>query len=151
MAQPYPVGVCKALSFGLSISSGAIDSSRPFDPSSCAKVGNLRIGEAKNPGPARRESVVLEEVPLVEAKTASLQSRVWKKFGDWVKSNVGAEAAESLLSNPQLLCLLLKEYGNVLYAEGSALYIYRHLAVYVQKSVFGARNFMSIVWDNLHR
>jgi len=151
VAQPYPVGVCKALSFGLSISSGAIDSSRPFDPSSCAKVGNLRIGEAKNPGPARRESVVLEEVPLVEAKTASLQSRVWKKFGDWVKSNVGAEAAESLLSNPQLLCLLLKEYGNVLYAEGSALYIYRHLAVYVQKSVFGARNFMSIVWDNLHR
>ncbi len=150
VAQPYPRGICKCLAFGLSLSAGVIEE-RPFDPSSCAKVGPLRIGEAKNPGPAPREPLILQEVPLVEAKTASLQSRVWKRFNSWVRENVSEEASESLLSNPQLLCLLLKEFGNVLYSEGAALYIYRHLAVYVQKTVYGSRPFMSVVWDNLHR
>ena len=95
--------------------------------------------------------MLLEEVPLVEAKTASLQSKVWERFENWLTSKLSESAKESILSNPMLLCSALKEFGNVLYSEGAALYIYRHLAVYVQKTVFGVRPYMNIVWDNLHR
>ena len=143
VAQPYPRGVCKALGFALSLHSGVIEY-RSFDPSSCARCGN-------NPGPVGREGVLLESIPLVEAKTASLQAKVWKRFSGWIRSGMSRQSGDCALSNPQLICLLLKEFGNVLYAEGAALYLYRHLAVYVQKNVFGVRPFMGVVWDNVHR
>lgn len=68
-----------------------------------------------------------------------------------MKSGISAAAAERVLASPQLVVVLLKEFGNVLYSEGAALYIYRHLAVYAQKNVFGIRPFMNVVWDNVHR
>lgn len=122
-----------------------------FDPSSCARCLNLRVGEASHPGPLQREGLLLEEVPLVEARTASLQSKVWRRFDLWLSSHLSEAAKESVLSNPMLLCSAVKEFGNVLYSEGAAIYIYRHLAVYIQKTVFGVRPFMNVVWDNLHR
>lgn len=68
-----------------------------------------------------------------------------------MKSGISAAAAERVLASPQLVVVLLKEFGNVLYSEGAALYIYRHLAVYAQKNVFGIRPCMNVVWDNVHR
>lgn len=150
VAQPYPKGVCKVLAKALLKSSGLGGESQAFDPASCARCTNARIGEAAHPGPERREGL-LEEVPLVEAKTAALQSKVWRRFEAWLRNKLSNAAADAVLSNPLLLCRLLKEFGNVLYSEGSALYLYRHLCVFVQKSVVGAKPFMNIVWDNLHR
>lgn len=61
------------LATALGIDSKTIEH-RDFDPSSMAKCSSLRIGEAMNPGPVPRGDLLLETVPLVEAKTASLQS-----------------------------------------------------------------------------
>ena len=100
----------------LSLQSGVV-ANRSSDPSSCARCGNLRIGEATNPGPAGREGVLLESIPLVEAKTASLQAKVWRRFTTWIRSGMSNESGDCALSNPQLVCLLLKEFGNVLSKE----------------------------------
>lgn len=151
VAQPYPRGVCSVLAKALLISSGLSSGSQSFDPASCARCTNARIGEAANPGPVADREGLLEDVPLVEAKTAALQSKVWKKFESWLRARLSPGAFDATLASPLLLCRLLKEYGNVLYSEGAALYIYRHLCVFVQKSVIGAKPFMNIVWDNLHR
>ena len=151
VAQPYPKGVCKVIATSLAGSCNFLGEDFHFDPSSCARCLNLRVGEASHPGPLQREGLLLEEVPLVEARTASLQTKVWRRFDLWLSSHLSEAAKESVLSNPMLLCSAVKEFGNVLYSEGAAIYIYRHLAVYIQKTVFGVRPFMNVVWDNLHR
>lgn len=133
VAQPYPRGVCSVLAKALLISSGLSSGSQSFDPASCARCTNARIGEAANPGPVADREGLLEDVPLVEAKTAALQSKVWKKFESWLRARLSPGAFDATLASPLLLCRLLKEYGNVLYSEGAALYIYRHLCVFVQK------------------
>ena len=151
VAQPYPYGICKVLAKSMAGDCNFLGENFFFDPASCAKCLNLRIGEASHPGPQTGRSGLLEEIPLVEAKTAALQSKVWKRFDRWLTMSFSPGAKESILRNPVLLCNAIKEFGNVLYSEGAALYIYRHLAVFVQKTVFGVRPFMNVVWDNLHR
>lgn len=54
---------------------------------------------------------------------------------------------ESALSQPALLVLMLQEYGNCLYEEGRALYLYRHLVVLVQQSFQHAKPFMGPAWN----
>ncbi len=151
VAQPYPLGVCKVLARTMAGSCNFLGEHFAFDPASCAKCLSSRIGEASHPGPQTSRLGLLENIPLVEAKTAALQSKVWKRFDNWLTTTLSPAAKESILRNPMLLCNAVKEFGNVLYSEGAALYIYRHLAVYLQKSVFGVRPFMNVVWDNLHR
>ena len=151
VAQPYPKGVCKVIAMSLAGSCNFFGEDFHFDPSSCARCLNPRIGEASNPGPVVRGNFLLEDVPLVEAKTSALQAKVWGRFERWLSSSLSGSAKEAVLSNPVLLCSAVKEYGNVLYSEGAALYVYRHLAVYVQKTIFGVRPYMNVVWDNLHR
>ena len=102
VAQPYPPGVCKVVATSLAGSCNFLGEDFHFDPASCARCLN-RIGEASHPGPAPRDDVLLEEIPLVEAKTASLQSKVWKRFENWLASKLSESARESILSNPMLL------------------------------------------------
>ena len=98
VAQAYPSGVARAVALGMAISCGLVNWSGKFDPASCAKAGKgERIGEASNPGPkVDRSAFLLDSVPLVEAKTAALQSKTWKLFLEWVCSAVGRPAAMTL-------------------------------------------------------
>ena len=83
-----------ALAYGMAISCGLLKKTA-FDPSSCARCLSMRIGEASNPGPERL-GVFLEDTPLVEAKTASLQAKVWKRFVFWIRSKLSRSTAESV-------------------------------------------------------
>ena len=150
VAQPYPRGVAHCLAICHCMAAGAIKY-RHFNPGACAKAGGLRIGEAAHPGPRRPNyhprTGLLAEVPLVEAKTRVLQSKVWLGFSEWLVNRLSPAAMESALSQPSLLVLMLQEYGNCLYEEGRALYLYRHLVVLVQQSFLHAKPFMGPAWS----
>eukprot|EP00434_Breviolum_minutum_P032179 symbB.v1.2.028460.t1/scaffold3020.1/size65267/3 len=112
----------------------------------------MRIGEAGHPGPASRDrSMLLESVPLIEAKTAALQTRFWKWFNQWLDEHLSCSAKNALLAHPATLCQLVKEFGNHLYSTGKTLHVLRHLVVYVQKTFVATRPFMSINWDMIAR
>ena len=123
VAQAYPKGVARSLAFCHCMAVGAIEF-RSFDPSSCARAGGMRIGEASHPGPRRpqfqQRTGLLADVPLVEAKTRVLQSKVWLGFSEWLANRLTPDAMASALSQPALLVLMLQEYGNCLYEEGKA-------------------------------
>lgn len=151
VAQPYPTGVCKAIAMGMCITLG-FHERRQFDPASCARCSHMRIGEAGHPGPASRDrSMLLESVPLIEAKTAALQTRFWKWFNQWLDEHLSSSAKNALLAHPATLCQLVKEFGNHLYSSGKTLHVLRHLVVYVQKTFVATRPFMSINWDMIAR
>ena len=150
VAQPYPRGVARCLAFCHCMATGAVRYQQ-FNPGECAKAGGLRIGEAAHPGPRRPNyhprTELLGDVPLVEARTRVLQSKVWLGFSEWLVNRLSPAAMESALSQPSLLVLMLQEYGNCLYEEGRALYLYRHLVVLVQQSFLLAKPFMGPAWN----
>lgn len=149
VAQPYPKGVSEVIGCALLNKWGE---HRDFDPSSCARAGvGARIGEASNPGPPKHRTGLLEEVPLVEARTAALQSKIWNQFLCWASSRLSSEAFRSIQSQPMLLVLLGKEYGNKLYQEGRPLYVYRHFVAVLQKTHVTTRPFVGICWDMVSR
>ena len=67
-------GVCKVLA-GLLVARMYTCEDEKLDIAGCAKCSNSRISEACNPGPRRGTGPrfgVLEEVPLVDAKTLAI-------------------------------------------------------------------------------
>ncbi len=155
VAQAYPAGVSAAIARGVCMATGVISEDRDFDPSSCAHVGSIRVGEAKNPGPRAPRSTfrsgVLEAVPLVEGRTLALQARVWGDFCEWMSSNLSPGARRAAMDQPLLLCLFLREYGNHLFATGKSLYVFRHLLVFAQQSRVSIRPFIHSCWTMVSR
>ena len=127
-------GVAKAVATAVCIASKKIAWQGVFGPASCAKVTNRRIGEASHPGPPRApRRVRLEDINLVEAKTAKLQLSVWRRFQDWLLEDMSCAAIESLFLCPSLLVKVAGEFGNFLYETNQSLYVYRHFVVYLQR------------------
>ena len=153
VAQPYPAGVCRAIAMGLAGACSLIALDRDFDPSSCAGCQHRRIGEAKNPGPRRPKmrSGILEEVPLVEPRALALQDRIWKDFLTWIADTLTPGAARSVMSQPFLLALFAKEYGNFLYSSGKSLFVFRHFLVYLQQNLVLVKPYMGICWNMVTR
>lgn len=153
VAQPYPIGICKAIACSIMISQHNLCSkTQKFDPAACAKAGfQCRIGEARHPGPRAPRVGLLEAVPLVETRTLELQSKVWSDFVIWARTVLSEGAVQSALTQPLLIIALAKEYGNVLFSRGTALYVYRHFVISLQKQVLSARPFISELWDMVSR
>ena len=151
VAQPYPKGVCRSIAMGIKVSRQDVSVRGGFDPSRFCKCNNRRIGEALHPGPEVRRLVSLDDVKLVEAKTLALQSKIWRWFCLWLVDRVGEEVASSVRSNPALLCLMVREFGDYLYSHGKSLYLLRHLVVLVQQEVLGARSYIGCCWDRIRR
>eukprot|EP00438_Fugacium_kawagutii_P001100 Skav235078 [mRNA] locus=scaffold2106:3814:8424:- [translate_table: standard] len=149
VAQPYPPGVAEAVALCALHREGLVDLDQHFDPAACAKVGHRRVGEAAHPGPRARavpRTGLLEEVPLVEAKTKALQDKVWGSFLGWLNSTLTPGAVHSAMAHPSLLVLLAREYGNFLYSSGRSLYVFRHLLVFLQQNVVTIRPLMGPCW-----
>ncbi len=149
VAQAYPKGVSRCIAKAV-LQSCFPNQIRAFDPAMCAKVGTLRVGEAKNPGPAPRTGL-LSEVPLVETRTLQLQGKIWCEFERWCLTHLSAEAFESIKGCPLLFIKLAKEYGDFLYSKGSAIYVYRHFVALIQKSMLEVRPYISELWDMVTR
>ena len=155
VAQAYPEGVSAAISRALAMQTDLIATDRDFDPSSCARCGHRRIGEAGNPGPRKPRATgrtgLLEEFPLVEARTLALQDKIWSNFLEWLSNTLSSGASGAAMAHPYLLVLFAKEYGNHLYAAGRSLFVYRHFLVFLQQNFLTIKPYMPICWSLVTR
>ena len=157
VAQVYPRRLCLRIARALGEFAGLKVSDRRrahFDCASCARCSSRCIGEAKNPGPRRRLLVTrdeadLNDVKLVEPVTAKVQERVWLSFEKWMNQTFSPEAVEQMFRSPGLVTLVLQKYGRVLYAEGHAIYEFRHLLVLAQQKMPLIKPSISAAWQLL--
>ncbi|CAE7297843.1 unnamed protein product, partial [Symbiodinium sp. KB8] len=154
--QAYPKGVSLCIAMSLSAAAGDRPDFVDLDIAGCAKASCSRIGEAINPGPgvgnaearaARRRGVSLQEVPLVEPKTQSLEQKLWSGFLEWVHEHCSCTGAEQLLQSSVTTSALLKEYGAHLFECGATLSSFRHLITYAQRNYADFRHHAKACWN----
>ena len=124
-----------------------------LDAAACAGSTHRRIGEAKNPGPRPRHLRPrpdhLEDVNLVQPATQILQRRVHQKFLSWLDSQLTAGTMQSIYQQPHLQLLFLRSFGRAAYEEGEAMYVFRHLVVFLQQQFPMHRGLVADSWDLL--
>ena len=154
-AEAYPHSLCRFLARAVYESLKPIERRRVLDPAACARCGSSRIGEAQNPGPRmprpRPSADNLEDINLVQPTTMLLQKRVHEKFVAWIASELGSEALRSLQRAPKLQLHFCRTFGQWLYTKGEAMYIYRHLLVYLQQMFPSERPALAGAWSLLQR
>ena len=154
VAQAYPRGVSFAIAAGVSVSSGLGIWKGKFDPAQCARAGHQRIGEAKNPGPRSRlhpREEELRSIGLVDPKTLAIQDKSWVSFQRWACELITPSAFRSAMSHPPLLAELIREFGYHQYSAGFSLFMFRHLVVFVQQQIPGAKQYLNICWETISR
>ena len=158
VAQPYPSSLCKFLALAVSESLKPISRRVKLDIAACAKHSGrgARIGEAQHPGPRLRRPedpllTDLEQVDTVKPATRLVQAKAVEKYSRWLGRNLTAAAVASLDSMPQLYVLFLRAFGNWMFQQGQAMYLFRHLVVYFQQLWPGERSLMAPAWDLLTR
>lgn len=86
---------------------------------------------------------------LVEARTEKLQTKIWKWFLGWIGDQISSAPVASAIQQPEVLCLLVGSFGRHLFSTGKSQYVFRHLVVFVQKSLPLTRPFISNCWELL--
>lgn len=148
VAQPYPSGLSKLLAAALCQSYGWA-SKRKLNISACCRCNTMRIGEAKNPGPARG---TLEEVDVISFGTQQMEARLLNEFLHWAASHLRSTDVADLFSRvPLFLVQSLRCYGDLLYQKGGALSNLRHLILACQKWLPMSRPLMGSAWDLVAR
>ena len=153
-AEAYPRSLAKYLAAALTESLKPAARQRIIDPGTMAKCGPGRVGEASNPGPRRARANPtedLEQVELVRPATLALQARVHRSFLDWLESEVSADVWSSLVAHPHLQVMFLRSFGNWLYSQGKAMYLFRHLVVFLQQQFPASRHQILPAWELLAR
>lgn len=154
--RPHQVlrGYSRLLALACCVAAGWCDASR-LDVASCARIGTLRAGEASNPGPPKRFHGFrssLQEIPLVGPATLAMESRLLGVFVAWCRTEVDSDSLEATFDlSPQLLVLLLKCYGDLMFQSHKSLSNYRHLLLAAQKWKPSVRPFMQPAWDYVAR
>ena len=154
VAEPYPTGLCRYLAIAVAESLKAPDRQRKLDAASCARSTCKRVGEAKNPGPRPRGSQHrpdLDTVETVRAATRLIQTKIYKRFHDWLAAELTAESFESLALAPHLELVFLKLYGLHLYNRGEPMYLFRHLVVFLQQSYPAFKHMTASSWEILSK
>eukprot|EP00438_Fugacium_kawagutii_P001255 Skav223451 [mRNA] locus=scaffold350:925896:940241:- [translate_table: standard] len=154
VAEPYPARLCRFLAMATAESLKPFSRQAALDVAACAKCSSCRVGEAKNPGPVRshrRTGADLEQIQLISPATAMIQQRIHERFCSWLEQSLSAESLEAIQHNPQLQVYFLRTYGNWLYQQGQALYLFRHLVVYLQQMFPSERPAVAPAWELLAR
>eukprot|EP00438_Fugacium_kawagutii_P024531 Skav231382 [mRNA] locus=scaffold1586:905940:907367:- [translate_table: standard] len=143
VAEPYPRGLCRLLARAVC--------SHALDLDMVAFCGHRRIGEAKNPGPRRRfpqakDPLQLDGVQLIRPETVALGKMHWDKFLNWLGSNLDEATISSLWVIPGLMGSMMAAYGRFWYGEGGALYAFRHMVVYGQRSYPSLKGSLQEAW-----
>ena len=110
LAEPFPRRLCSLLGAALAQDAGLFPDRRRLDIARCAKVGQLRVGEAPHPGPRSmqpRTPACLSEVELVEPRTAAVRDKHWSAFLTHLQEGLGSAGAESVWEVPALLVAML--------------------------------------------
>ena len=156
VAQVYPRRLCWLISVALLIDGGILKNKRRVDVSAMAKVSNVRIGEAANPGPRRGQTLrrnvdQLDNAELVEPVTSILAMRVWKSFRDWCLRSISLEAFDSLISYGPTLCILVESFGRALFEKGDSIYVLRQLITLIQRWKPEFRSNLGRAWQLVSR
>ena len=150
VAEPYPRGLCRLVAHAASRACGW--SKGKLQIAACAKAGEARIGEAKNPGPrVRRPPRVgcLADTPIQSAATLAMAmgKREWDLFMIWAAKFLFDDAMGTFLAVPLFLVHALRRYGDLQFQNGSSLSYFRHLLLEAQRRVPNAKQYMSVAWD----
>eukprot|EP00438_Fugacium_kawagutii_P004151 Skav203990 [mRNA] locus=scaffold3297:32630:33802:+ [translate_table: standard] len=143
VAEPYPRKLCQLLA--------RIACMDALGSEMTAFCGHRRIGEAKNPGPRRRhpaakDPTILENVHLVRPETVALGKKNWDKFMVWLGDCISQDTIRCLWVVPGLMGSMLACYGKQWYADGGALYAFRHLVVYAQRTYPSLKGSLQEAW-----
>ena len=116
----------------------------------------MRIGEASNPGPNRRRVSfrweTLERLPLLSPATLALEHRLLENFKQWCEQEVASVTLDELFNKaPELLPMLLRCYGDLMFQHGGALSNLRHLLLASQRWKPLARPLMQPCWELVAR
>ena len=115
------------LALATAIKAGWCSSSR-LSIAGCARSKAMRIGEATNPGPARRFALrqSLQELPTMSAGTLALESRVLNACLSWCRSEISGVSCDELSDLvPTILFYLLRFFGDLMFQARKALSNYR--------------------------
>eukprot|EP00438_Fugacium_kawagutii_P031386 Skav227574 [mRNA] locus=scaffold154:229860:234654:- [translate_table: standard] len=151
VAEPYPRGLARLLACALCAKAGWC-SNRRLNLAECARVGSMRVGEAKNPGPQRpathRFGVSLEELPTLSSTTMLMEARLLERFLDWCGLELVTLTPGALFDlHPPLLALALRTYGDLMFQKQGSLANFRRLILACQRWKMGARPFMAPAWE----
>lgn len=147
VAQPYPRGFCKVVAAAAAEAAGWCGK---FDVAACAKAGNMRIGEADNPGPRLRRAprgFSLEQAPVQSWTSLSLGERRWQVFMDWCRQYFSSDPLQLFLQVPLMLAHAVRRHGDLEFMAGGSLMYYRHLVLAAQRKVPTLKPYVSLCWD----
>eukprot|EP00435_Cladocopium_sp_Y103_P061170 s1087_g22.t2 len=155
VAQPYPQGLCSLLAVALAQKAGWCRHER-LNVAACSKTGNLRAGEATNPGPRRRGVAhrpgSLFDTQLVTPQTLELEAKQLRYFQLWCsESLVDIDLQIFFTAVPQFLSSALVAYADELYRTGGALSNLRHLILAAQRWIPGSKIYMDQAWQMVER
>ena len=136
VAQPYPRGFSRILALALNISAKWCRQEK-LNIERCCRAGSLRIGEATNPGPERKQRQPrgsLEEVHLIRPETMRMEAKLLQEFLTWCERSITSSSCSDLFDMvPSFLGASLRTYADLMYQRGGALSNLRHLLLAVQR------------------
>ena len=157
VAEPYPRGLCRLLSIALCAKAGWCDQRR-LNVAGCARLKNLRPGEAQNPGPARRRGQslptrnTLEELPGILPNTLMMESKLLREFLRWCESSLRSTSPSLVFDRvPGFLGAALRSYGDLSFQNHGSLANFRHLILACQRWKPGCRPYTATAWELVKR
>lgn len=157
LAQTYPKRLCILLAKSLLIDSGMLPGRRKIQMSAISRVEHARIGEASHPGPRRpkavhkRQDVNLDSVRLVEPSTLRLGKNIWHGFLRWLSAEFDRDSINRIIGVPEVLSVLVSEFGKHLFETGQSIYLYRQLVTHIQREDPNMRGRLGLAWQTLNR
>ena len=153
MARPYPRGFAEAVAAAACRSAGWCNNRGKLQLGACARCGDGRIGEARNPGPRRgprERQGDLEERPLQTATTLRYEDQLWEAFLGWCLSCL-SDPCRLFSLVPAFCAMALRAYGNWGYSRGKTISSFRHTIIAAQRRVIGVKPYLSMAWEMVSR
>lgn len=157
VAEPYPRGLCRLLSIALCCKAGWCDQRR-LNVAGCARLKNLRPGEAQNPGPVRRRSQslpprpTLEELPGILPATLQMESKLLREFLRWCEASIRSTSPAEIFDRvPAFLGTTLRSYGDLCFQSHGSLANFRHLILACQRWKPSCRPYTATAWELVKR
>ena len=149
VAEPCPRAFVKLLASG--IANDVSWHSTKLNIAGCAKVGSLRVGESKNPGPRRSRAprgFSLEFAPVQFASSILIGEKCWQKFMSWVRESITTVDPLALfLRVPLFMAHTIRRYGDDQFSTGGSLMYYRHLVIVCQRKVPSLKQYIHVCWE----
>ena len=148
LAEPYPRALCSVLAHASCSDLGLYNGPSTL----CCRCAHRRIGEAKNPGPRKKDTrpkdpLDLDNVELIRPETVAIGQGQWDSFRRWAVDLIGMRGFDNLWLAPGLMGTTLAGYGRHWYGMGGALSSYRHLIVYVQRTWPSTKGHLQDAWS----